>query len=333
MNKFEQEDDKLLSLVHKTPEFTQEVDLGEIQQEYYEVLKRHIMAAFKGAHEAFTLTQSAEHIELGMHLKLAVGRVDHLKAKGYKDKGVSEAKANELISQLVDHDQYNEIYVATMFIDVLNSNVVIFLINFTRKQYTQVVDLNQPTPIKQGFTLGKFERGFMYVSQSETLLCVKNENYFGFAPKDDMYHRTVHIINSIQSIIKYNLKAHFENLKVNHIEYLLRESYRLLKERSEIADFDVDDFVGDLAFQSEVKLNQEEADFLSEKLKEKLDDTKHYDLDIDAIKDNQKALLRKIRVDDKIVIDLSKSKRALEYYTDEEGDKYYRVYFDKTEIV
>lgn len=328
MNKFEQEDDKLLSLVHKTPEFTQEVDLGEIQQEYYEVLKRHIMAAFKGAHEAFTFKQEPEQEKLRETMK-------ELLAINYKNSkmfGKCEDKVNELVSQLIDHDQYYEIYVATMWIDVLNSHVVIYLINFTRKAYTQVVDLKQTTPIKHGFTLGKFERGFMYIKQTDTCLCVKNENRFSFTPKDDMYHRTVHIIDSIQSIIKYNLKAHFENLKVNHIEYLLRESYRLLKERSEIADFDVEQFVDDLG-RSELELNQEERDFIKEKLKEKLDDTKHYDLDIDAIKDNQKALLRKIRVDDKIIIDLSKSKRALEYYTDEEGDKYYRVYFDKTEIV
>ena len=327
MNKFEQEDDKLLSLVHKTPEFTQEVDLGEIQQEYYEVLKRHIMAAFKGSHEQFTFKQEPEQEKLRETMK-------ELLALEYKNRvlGKSEFKINELVSQLIDHDQYYEIYVATMWIDTLNSHVVIYLINFTRKMYTQVVDLKQTTPIKQGFTLGKFERGFMYIKQTDTCLCVKNENYFAFTPKDDMYHRTVHIMESVQSIIKHNLKAHFENLKVNHIEYLLRESYRLIKERSELADFEIEEFVDDLG-SSEVILTQEEKDFIKEKLREKLDDTKHYDLDIDAIKDNQKLLLRKLRVDDKIVIDLSKSKRALEFYTDEEGDKYYRVYFDKSEIV
>lgn len=326
MNKFEEEDDKLLSLVHKTPEFTQEVDLGEIQQEYYEVLKRHIMSAFKGAHEQFTIT--SEQAELEMILKALKPQLPKGKYTKYE---VSE-NVNYLLSLLIDHDQYHEIYVATMYLSAVSSNVVIYLINFTRKQYTQVVDLNQPTPIKQGFTLGKFERGFCYIAQTESLICVKNENHFAFTPKDDMYHRTVHIMESVQSIIKHNLKAHFENLKVNHIEYLLRESYRLLKERSGVADFDIEDFVNDLGF-SELELNQEEKDFIKEKLREKLDDTKHYDLDIDAIKDNQKLLLRKIRVDDKIVIDLSKSKRALEFYTDEEGDKYYRVYFDKTEIV
>lgn len=329
MNKFEQEDDKLLSLVHKTPEFTQEVDLGEIQQEYYEVLKRHIMAAFKGAHEMFQTNQ--EQQDLYNELKLYMSKTEQLRPT-YKDKGKAEAKANSLIKELLEHDQYHEIYVATMYIDSLNSNVVIYLINFSRKLYTQLVDLNQPTPIKQGFTLGKFERGFMFIQNTESLLCVKNENYFSFQPKDDMYHRTIHIMESVQSIIKFNLKAHFEDLKVNHIEYLLRESYRLLKERSEIAGFEIEEFVHDLA-SGEVRLQEEAREFIEQKLKEKLDDTKHYDLDIDAIKDNQKLLLRKIRVDDKIVIDLSKSKRALEVYTDEEGDKYYRVYFDKTEIV
>lgn len=329
MNKFEQEDDKLLSLVHKTPEFTQEVDLGEIQQEYYEVLKRHIMAAFKGAHEQFQTNPVQQ--DLYNELKLYMSKIEHLRPT-YKDKGKAEAKANSLIKELLDHDQYHEIYVATMYIDSLNSNVVIFLINFSRKMYTQVVDLNQPTPIKQGFTLGKFERGFMFIQNTESLLCVKNENYFSFQAKDDMYHRTIHIMESVQSIIKFNLKAYFENLHVNHIEYLLRESYRLIKERSELADFEIEEFVDDLG-SNELVLKQEERDFIKEKLKEKLDNTKHYDLDIDAIKDREKLLLRKIRVDDKIVIDLSKSKRALEVYTDEEGDKYYRVYFDKTEIV
>jgi len=327
MNKFEQEDDKLLSLVHKTPEFTQEVDLGEIQQEYYEVLKRHIMAAFKGAHEHFTFKAEQEQEALRESMK-------ELLLVNYKNRvlGKCEDQVNKIVGQLVDHDQYHEIYVATMWIAAVNSHVVVYLINFSRKSYTQVVDLKEITPIKWGFTLGKFERGFMYIKQSDTLLTVKNENYFGFTPKDDMYHRTIHIMESVQSIIKFNLKAHFENIHVNHIEYLLRESYRLIKERSELADFEIEEFVDDLG-SNELSLRQEEKDFIKEKLKEKLDDTKHYDLDIDAIKDREKLLLRKIRVDDKIVIDLSKSKRALEVYTDEEGDKYYRVYFDKTEIV
>ncbi len=192
---------------------------------------------------------------------------------------------------------------------------------------------------EEGVNIKKLDKGcIIFNTQSEneyTVAVVDNTNkssdarywvddFLHVRERDDAYHKTENVMSMCRGFISDALPAEFEVSKADQAD-LLNRSATFFKSHS---NFDSKAFSDEVIEQPEVieKFNSYRSHFEAESGTQIADG---FDISATAVKQNRKVFKSVIKLDKNFHIYVHGNSNMIERGADEDGRKYYKVYFDE----
>lgn len=190
---------------------------------------------------------------------------------------------------------------------------------------------------EEGALLSKVEKGCLIFNVEEedgyVMSCVDNskgdevgvwtDEFLGIIQRQDEYFDTENTLNLCKSYVMDKLPEEFEVSKVDQVD-LLNKSMKFFKESD---TFELNDFTDKVLGQEELKQSFDDYKKRFEEVYE-VDLNDHFEISKNAVKKQSRFFKSIIKLDKNFHIYVHGNRSMIEQGTDEEGKKFYKLYYD-----